>query len=584
MRHVLVLAGLAACAGGTELTTDEPVSEDCPRRLDGPLGEGEDSQFFTYVGEDKVDLDDDRLACLEEVTGAVQVTTGLALAKLGRLREVGLHLSIRGPDVTSLAPLDGLRRVGGDITIQAPINVAGGLGGLEESFGNLVLTGLSEAPATQAFAHATNVELRQHRGEHIDWPSDVDWRSLLIGDSQVTDVDGLSGTIPLIGVSNTDLQTLDLRQVEVSNGVYLDGSGLESVMLSEASTPSVIRILDATDLISFDSGGVTELDELLLQNAPKLEELRMPQLGQARQITLDNVGLSDLSGLEALESVRGMQVINNPALTSLAGLRSLQDGGLGVGNNPALVDLGDLPIQSGSIAFSNNPALTSISLPRLREAEGLAILDNAQLATLGPFPELERVQRVTVSGLPAFRAWLGSPKLTTVDGDLELSQVPEFADASGLAALQKVGRTIDIDGFALTDLAALEALSRAGSIRLSDGSALRALHLGGLNNLDALTLTRCPMLTELSTLDATRVTFLTVKDSGLVAIGEVSTEIAHIDLEGNPDLVDLEGLVGIPGLKSVRLAGNTSLSPEHIASVQARIDSSVEWRVQNRGG
>ena len=74
----------------------------------------------------------------------------------------------------------------------------------------------------------------------------------------------------------------------------------------------------------------------------------------------------DLNGLNAIETLSSIRLIDNESLTSATGLDALTaiSGELTIGNNPKLGDLMGMllaPTVSGAIRIYNNQSLTSLA-------------------------------------------------------------------------------------------------------------------------------------------------------------------------------------------------------------------------------
>jgi hypothetical protein len=123
---------------------------------------------------------------------------------------------------------------------------------------------------------------------------------------------------------------------------------------------------------------------------------------------ISNTALSSLAGLESLQRVGFLKIYNNDALTSLNGLENLTSvsGALRIYNNDALTSLSGLEnliSVGGDLSISENDALTSLGgLGNLSELAGvLCIEENDAL----PACEVENLARSLGRACPT-ASWL----------------------------------------------------------------------------------------------------------------------------------------------------------------------------------
>jgi len=290
------------------------------------------------------------LACVIEVQGELRVadtTTWSDLAPLANLRRVGGDLKLLNN--TALLDLDGLQaleRVGGlvsfannpqlaDLSSLAGLRRLGGLGIHDNA-----LTSLAGLAGDLVFEPA------------IGGPAGI-----FITHEALTDLDGLAA------ITSTSAP-LGLHVTVSEMPALVDIAGLG--VLAVVDGPVELSLHDLPVLPGLHWPG--PLERLQLRDAPVLQQLELPAVIDAREISLWRLpaltgltglaalrsisellhigpcgtedGLAsvvDLHGLEALEQVEVLYVEGNASLTSLAGLpTTLQAGNVFIRRNPAL--------------------------------------------------------------------------------------------------------------------------------------------------------------------------------------------------------------------------------------------------------
>jgi len=221
----------------------------------------------------------------------------------------------------------------------------------------------------------------------------------------------------------------------------------------------------------------------------------------------DNDALTDLSGLEQLDTIRKFcSVTNNNALASLAGLSELRyiGHGLGINSNPALQNLN--------------------GLENLNNIAGFFILENTpNLASMEGLQNLEQVGGdFLMYGYKPLGTLNGLENLKSVGGILQIEDA-QILDFTGLGGLTKIGKSLYIENNAL----------------LGDTKGLENLKSIGEN----LVVSACQQLTAINNLNS------------LDSIGK------GIVLVNNPNLNDIGGLAQVPAVKSnVEIRNNPQLS------------------------
>lgn len=182
----------------------------------------------------------------------------------------------------------------------------------------------------------------------------------------------IDGSLTLTNLPLENLQDVrTLRRVDGSLRIRQNAQLSEITALASLSeVTGSLQITDNPVLESLD--GLRALGtvggRLQILNNPQLVDLgSFDNLGQTNGIVISGNGnLQSLAGLEALEQVVGSFVLGGAGVSSLEGLHNLRT------------------IQAGILSIANNPDLTSLSGLRSLEtlSGGLTIRSNANLQTL----------------------------------------------------------------------------------------------------------------------------------------------------------------------------------------------------------
>lgn len=276
-------------------------------------------------------------------------------------------------------------------------------------------------------------------------------------------------------------QSLELRQTERTDIAGLDGLvRVGELRVEEAPNLHSLAPLDGLERVRF-----LTLSALPINNLDDFAALTRVD----RRLTVAGMsGLTDLSGLPALTVLGGLYVLNNPALTSLAGLPEAVDavdgdlvlvgnvgldsprglGGLrwlggdlvlGTSDGPShvtsLVGLEGLEFIGGSLRVDRAPALQS-----------LAGLDN--LIEIGGDVVLTSVFEPSIASL----SLAGVPALHTIHGGLVLYAHDRMVDLQGLESLARVG-VIDMEANPmLRSTQGLSGLEDAGEVLIFDNDVM----------------------------------------------------------------------------------------------------------------
>ncbi|MSQ02580.1 MAG: hypothetical protein EXR71_11950 [Myxococcales bacterium] len=366
----------------------------CTRSLDGHL--------WAYEVE-RVDFS--ALSCLDSVSG-----------------DVGLE----GPNLVSLAGLESLARVGGELSIASDRGISdlSALGGLSE-VGSLSIYG-------ESITSLAGLEgIRNVPG------------SLFIGYTSITDLRPLSA-LTSVGV-----------YLSVADNPKLTSMGGMSSLVAIGGAVIVANNPALLDLDAF--AWLTELDELWV---------------------VGNASLPDLQGLASLQRVNGLLAFDgNQGLLSFAGLESLTEVGteLVFAGGPVLdgESLIALTAVGGRMSLQSDFQEELTGFNALTRVGGLGIRGNTVLTEVSGFGSLTAVTGdVEISYNPALLR-LPDFAIADIGGDLDVVDNDSLTTLAGLESVRTVGGALTLDGNeTLMDVTALWDVESVDSLVITDNPAL----------------------------------------------------------------------------------------------------------------
>lgn len=270
------------------------------------------------------------------------------------------------------------------------------------------------------------------------------------------------------------------------------------------------------------------------------------------------VELASLEGLESLRRVGSLALrrLTVPSLEGLASLREITRGSdprstygmLIVDQCPELTDLRGLDDLTGaeSIRVLDNPQLTSLAGLRIEAELGQLSIAGSPLRDIDALKPLRTIianLELAGTSLPNVAALAG---LSEVRGEINISGNAELVDLGGLAALASVQSIRIAENPRLQVLPALPALEKLRRVEISNNESLReALEWPALpTDIDTALFTGNEQLARLLTFSALRYAKALI-------------------VECNPKLVELN-LGRLEGVEMLRLANNAQLDGESV--------------------
>jgi hypothetical protein len=236
---------------------------------------------------------------------------------------------------------------------------------------------------------------------------------------------------------------------------------------------------------------------------------------EAEDIFILSTQLTNLFGLDNLESVSHLALWGNQGLVDMSGLSALQS-------------VGDLEVWV-------NPGIVSMDgMDNLQSLDGLNLFANNSLADISQFSFVQELHALTIGG----------NALTSLNG---------------LENLQTVLEDVTISNEAIDDFNELSNLhSIGGSLLLSNNPAQDVSAFSNITNLVDLYVVECPNLMDLSGLQNVQTL------SGRLRIGfnpglTNLLEFINITSVGNLDIYENENLISLRGLENLEVVSERLL-------------------------
>lgn len=449
------------------------------------------------------------LAALTSVGGRLWITDNTSLTNINGLSSVvtvGSDVFIGGnPMLANVDGLSSFTSVSGDLTIRYNDSLVNlnGLSSLASVDDDLTILSNPILTNVDGLSNLTSVG-----------------RSFEIQQNEsLANLNGLSNLLNIGGnlwIWGNALSSLDGLSALTSIGADLSIAENALVNLDGlASLQSITRSL------SISGGALANIDGL--SNITSLEG----------NLTIDNcLALVDLNGLSNLASIgQGLVFIRNPVLTTLAGLSSLSGEiyGLDISSNDALIGLD---------AFDN---VTNITY-------SLSITDNGSLADLDTLSGITSVgSNVTITSNASLENLDGLSGLLSIGDSLRVEDNPNLASLDGLLSLTTVNSELNI-GFneslvevSFPDLATVSWISIHNNASLTGISGFSQVEVSDWT----LAISRNGALENVN---------------GLSEVSEIGT----LDIGGNDQLSDINGLSGLTSVTgSIFLSNNDVLPTLH---------------------
>lgn len=260
-------------------------------------------------------------------------------------------------------------------------------------------------------------------------------------------------------------------------------------------------------------------------------------------LTVTNLGEHDLSNLNSLNSVGGLNIDGNQ-VTSLHGLENLNEvknSDLFIGNNPNLTSVCCLnslqEFNIGRFVIEANESLLSVeTLSELQSLNNLTIKNNPSLFDLSGLSGLESINYLSIENLPS------------------LTSLEDFTNLTTTGTFRFVGNS-------LTQLTGMNELVFINLLRIDNNDQLVAVNLQSLEHVGGVSVSGNPLLQTLEFPNVNEIE----SDGGLFFSNNTSLTSVNI---GNPTNVssilnvhfsDMPNFNNIQGLQSITEFGSLDL-------------------------
>ncbi|MEM6429022.1 MAG: Ig-like domain-containing protein, partial [Deinococcota bacterium] len=404
---------------------------------------------------------------LREVDGALVISDNAALTNLtglDNLRSVDSSISIYQNDaLTALLGLNNMTLVGGTLSVEGNPRLMS-LTGLD-ALRSIGIIRIEDNDQLVSLAGMLN--LRDMGG------------SLTVADNDaLTSLAGLEmlRTAASLDIRNnallTSLTGLETLQTLAGLGIQ-DNASLQSLQ----GLTSLSRVDGLVAIINNDSLRSLAGVDALVSIGPDIESRRVPSKATSKATSQTRLGIPPI-GIDPPPAGSYFNVIaDNDALTSLAGLESLEfiDEGLEIANNARLTSLAGLDkleTIDGTLNISNNPQLTTLdAAPNLSAINfDLNVDTNASLTSLEGLNGLARVgQQLRIVNNPALTTLAGLTSLQTVASDMTVTNNQVLTTLEGLETISNydVSNFVTVSFNPVLDCA---ALSLPFTVDLSTGN------------------------------------------------------------------------------------------------------------------
>ncbi len=363
--------------------------------------------------------------------------------------------------------------------------------------------------------------------------------ALIISGSDIENLEGLSNIASVHSVPNGN----------VENGIEI------------SDNPNLTSLSGLSSISSFD-GYVDVVNNPLLENLDGLGGLTT---SYNRVRIENNTTLTSLSGLN-IESICALIIKDNPNLTNLIGLESLQTvESLAIDGNNNLENLSgleNLTYSTEFIAIRNNPSLTSmIGISNIDTNDGVQIINNPLLENLEGLENLTTLFDVQIEDNANLISFFGLHNMTSLYQNLTIKNNNSLVDLNGLESLEYVEDHVFIEeNNALESLSGLDSFIGVEFFEIRNNPNLSACSIDSvcasiINNTNYITISNnavgCNSEEE-------------VEEACLLGINEAS--ISSIKIYPNPVVgtmnISLEPNVQVQGVDVFSVTGEKILTTQ----------------------
>lgn len=278
-----------------------------------------------------------------------------------------------------------------------------------------------------------------------------------------------------------------------------------------------------------------------------LSPLKDLEIIESEGFTIKNSLITNLSGLNNVRSISGLDISFNDNLVDLTGLDNLQIcGGLSIVSNNNLKTFNSLNKLSaiyGSLYIANNNNLENFNgLIKLKALYEIYITDNAKLKNLVGLSSLETIawEAFYISNNQSLETLTGLNSLKKV-GQLQIENNQSLKNLKGLENIEEISFYINIHNNPnLADLTGLSNLKTTRYLSVKNNPNL--LSLSGLNNTVIIDY------------------FFIEENNNLLNLTQIGNIKTKIKIEYNDKLLSLDGLQNVKTLEGSLDEGELNIS------------------------
>lgn len=486
------------------------------------------------------------LSQLQSIEGDVSIYAS-NLASLEGLNNItSMHeLTLYNTQVSTLTPLQNLHSLQSlyinPISFQGPVSL-NGLQGLTKlnrlTLYNVSMFNLGGLENIDSFQH---IDIRYADLTSLDGLQNADYIGMLslYGNEAMTTLAGLEtvNTIErlVIGAfTPTDFQAIQhitkMRSLELYETTLADMTVFQQI--TEIDT---LKLSYNDNLLSLNG----------LQNIKKLQHLNVSA----------NNELTSLNGLENVTDIHLLEIQGNLGLTNLTSLQSLKHLDILDTYNPGLTDLSGLEqidsMQKLSLYVA--PIITSLNgLSNLKYAKEITLLQCTELTDLHPLQNVTTMDVFSINNCAKITDFQGLNQLTALK-QLFIYNCENLTDISSLSQLGSLSGPLEIyDNNKLTSLQGLHNLDSIGSLTLLNNVAITTLEdLSNLQYVGGSITIQSSALTDLHGLENVKI----IGDNTLN-----DTFYGSIAIYNNLLLTNLSALQNLQSIPGLYIENNPQLS------------------------
>lgn len=221
-----------------------------------------------------------------------------------------------------------------------------------------------------------------------------------------------------------------------------------------------IRAMDNLEALRMHK--LREVGQITIVDAPALEVVRLPKVKTLPDgLALEGLSLASLDGvLPELEEAGSVSLVDLPQFESFSHDRVALGGGtVELVGLDGLTELVGFPFKEvGELVITDNASLEATAGASIEDGALVEIAGNPVLADLDVLSTAKVLGATTIAANPSLETLDGFAGVTSVEGDLVISDHASLIDTTGLDALMNVQGDLRITGASALSAEAISAL------------------------------------------------------------------------------------------------------------------------------